>query len=409
MSTLQINGKDKEIPLAKYLDLNSKQDHAAILQQMERILESRLFRNSHRNRDFLRYVVEHAQKGKKELLKERTLGVAVFGRVPEYDSNLDPVVRITAGEVRKRLAQYYQEPAHAGEIRIDIPAGSYFPEFQLPAEEPENKAPAQTVKRHQRYIWLLVLLPALAILVYLLKPLVFQSVTDQFWNPVCISSLPVILCMPAQSNPVQGLGPSLPLDSGGSKSTLNVPDFQVSDSAPYSDAITAAKLAWFLQARDAGYEIRRPSELTIENMRGRAVIIIGAFDNALTRRMMQGMRYTYKFDKESDEGVITDSLNPSRTIWKIENTSKYLDLVKDFGIITRVWEPRIEHFMVFVGGIGRNATIAGGELVTDPKYLKGILSTAPANWPKKNLQIVFETAVDRGNQGPPHVLATHFW
>jgi len=65
--------------------------------------------------------------------------------------------------------------------------------------------------------------------------------------------------------------------------------------------------------------------------------------------------------------------------------------------------------MIFVGGIGRNATEAAGELATDPKYLKGILSTAPANWQKKNLQIVFETPVDRGNQGPPHILATHFW
>jgi hypothetical protein len=408
MRAILIDGMAKEIPSQRYLDPKIEPERAAILQQLELILASRQFKSSQHNRDFLRYVVEHAQEGKRELLKERTLGVAVFGRDPEYDSNLDPVVRITAGEVRKRLAQYYQEPAHADEIRIDIPAGSYFPEFQR-AKEPADQLPTQASQRRRLYTWSLALIPALAILVYVLKILLFQSVTDQFWNPVYNSSLPVILCMTAQPNLPQGAGPLLEMDSDQSKSALNVPDFQVSDSAPYSDAVTVAKLAGFLQARNATYEIRRPSELTIENMRGRAVIVIGAFDNTLTKRMMQGMRFTYKFDRDSDAGIISDNLNPSRAIWKIENSSRYLDLVKDFGIITRVWDPRIEHFMIFVGGIGRNATEAAGELATDPKYLKGILSTAPANWQKKNLQIVFETPVDRGNQGPPHILATHFW
>ena len=80
----------------------------------------------------LRYVVERAIEGQTEHLKERTLGVAVFGRDPAYDTNLDPVVRVTAGEIRKRIAQYYHEPGHESEIRIDFPPGSYLPEFHVP-------------------------------------------------------------------------------------------------------------------------------------------------------------------------------------------------------------------------------------------------------------------------------------
>ena len=52
----------------------------------------------------LRYVVEQTLSGNEENLKERTLGVEVFRRSPDYDTNLDPVVRLSAGEVRKRLA-----------------------------------------------------------------------------------------------------------------------------------------------------------------------------------------------------------------------------------------------------------------------------------------------------------------
>lgn len=78
-----------------------------------------------------RYVAEHTLSGAGRL-KERTLGVEVFGRDPGYDTNEDPVVRITTGEVRERIAQYYHEAGHEPEIRIDLPPGSYLPEFHLP-------------------------------------------------------------------------------------------------------------------------------------------------------------------------------------------------------------------------------------------------------------------------------------
>ncbi len=67
------------------------------------------FRNSKRYPAFLRYVVEQELNGASSELKERTIAIEVFGKDPYYDPAVDPVVRISAGEVRKRLAQYYQE------------------------------------------------------------------------------------------------------------------------------------------------------------------------------------------------------------------------------------------------------------------------------------------------------------
>src|SRR5580692_3260583 len=106
---------------------------AIIVAQLERILASPLFKNSKRYPNLLRYVVERTLDGHPDELKERTLGIEVFGREPDYDTNLDPVVRTTAAEIRKRLAQYYQEPAHDAEVRIDLPLGSYAARFQAPA------------------------------------------------------------------------------------------------------------------------------------------------------------------------------------------------------------------------------------------------------------------------------------
>jgi len=81
---------------------------------------------------FLRFVVEQTLAGKTEALKERTLGVDVFARPSHYDTNDDPIVRVTAGEIRKRIAQYYQEPGHEEELRIYLPLGSYVPHFFPP-------------------------------------------------------------------------------------------------------------------------------------------------------------------------------------------------------------------------------------------------------------------------------------
>ena len=105
----------------------------AIREQLERLLLHQTFRNSKRYPALLRYVVEHTLRGNVEQLKERILGIEVFGRELDYDTNIDHIVRSTAGEIRKRIAQYYHEPGHESEIRIDLPSGSYVPEFHWPS------------------------------------------------------------------------------------------------------------------------------------------------------------------------------------------------------------------------------------------------------------------------------------
>src|SRR5437764_6256268 len=97
--------------------------------QVERLLADPLFSQSKRYGSFLRYVTERALNNNQEPLTERTLGVEVFGRSPNYDTDADPIVRVTASELRKRLAQYYEDPTHAGQIRVLIHKGSYVAEF----------------------------------------------------------------------------------------------------------------------------------------------------------------------------------------------------------------------------------------------------------------------------------------
>ena len=102
-----------------------------VRRQLVRLLASPLFQHSKHYPGLLRYIVNETLEGRGSHLKERALGVDVFSREPDYDTNADPVVRTTACEVRKRIAQYYHEPGREDEIRIDLPAGAYVPEFHF--------------------------------------------------------------------------------------------------------------------------------------------------------------------------------------------------------------------------------------------------------------------------------------
>ncbi|HEY4048741.1 MAG TPA: hypothetical protein VGM27_17900 [Acidobacteriaceae bacterium] len=101
----------------------------SLQQHLREIIDGAAFRSSHRSRQFLKYVVERAIAGDFSALKERLIGVELFGRSASYDTGEDAIVRVTANDVRKRLLQHYRACGSASEFRISLPAGSYIPEI----------------------------------------------------------------------------------------------------------------------------------------------------------------------------------------------------------------------------------------------------------------------------------------
>ena len=78
-------------------------------EQVERVVSDPLFCNSKRYSNLLRFIAERSLDGRNGDLKERIIGIEVFGRNPGYDTSLDATVRVAAAEVRKRLALYYRQ------------------------------------------------------------------------------------------------------------------------------------------------------------------------------------------------------------------------------------------------------------------------------------------------------------
>jgi Tol biopolymer transport system component len=112
----------------KSAEISAEQAYS-VRSALELVISSDAFAGSRQCQDLLRLLVEHALSGELDALCERMIGVEMFGRPADYDTSNDPVVLVRATEVRKRLAQYYDEVTLPPILRFELPPGSYVPEF----------------------------------------------------------------------------------------------------------------------------------------------------------------------------------------------------------------------------------------------------------------------------------------
>ncbi|HEY3841594.1 MAG TPA: hypothetical protein VGL72_33720 [Bryobacteraceae bacterium] len=102
---------------------------SAVSLQLERILKSAAFLRADRLSRFLRCTTEQAARGGGDQLKEYSLGILVFDKKDSFDPRFDPIVRVEAGRLRARLKQYYETEGSEDTLIINLPRGSYVPQF----------------------------------------------------------------------------------------------------------------------------------------------------------------------------------------------------------------------------------------------------------------------------------------
>jgi hypothetical protein len=407
----------RSVPAVSARDEALRPQREDVQAQLARLLASPLFQHSKHYPGFLRYVVNETLEGRGGFLKERALGVEVFGRHPDYDTNADPVVRTSASEVRKRIAQYYHEQGHETEVRIELTSGSYTPEFRCAAAGPrplaEQEPPARAnlgalVRQWARRRWILLAVAASAVTVLGIAAAQLrstESAVESFWNPVWGSADSVMMALGGTPDAVvpQKAPPGLPTGP-------TFRDIMRSDRISFTDAITMARLTGL--TREYGkrkIDIRRATAFSLTDLRKGPVILVGAFNNSWTMRLNADLRFRYEWNPQTRIGVIRDRQNPSSQSWIHDPSIPYSTVIQDYAVVSRFLNPLTEKMVVVVGGMGRDATIAAGEFVTEPRYLELLASRAPRNWARKNLQVVLATDVVNGNTGPPRILATYFW
>lgn len=108
--------------------------------ELARIIGSPDFDASDRNRRFLAYVVEETLAGRSDRIKAYAIATTVFGRNHNFDSQLDSIVRIEAGRLRRSLELYYLTAGAQDRVRIVVPRGTYVPDFVVDARSPAQRS-----------------------------------------------------------------------------------------------------------------------------------------------------------------------------------------------------------------------------------------------------------------------------
>jgi hypothetical protein len=405
-------------------------DPVLVRGQLERLLVHPLFANSKRYPALLAYVVEQTLLGHSADLKERSIAVEAFGRDPAYDANSDPVVRITAGEVRKRLSQYYYDPSHAGELIVELPVGSYVPVFRLP-ELPEQApaSEAETVASDEEVpvlaatrplMWRLWLVAGAAVLLAgaiglglgmhyrTTVPPPPPSAIERFWAPVLASPSMTTFCL---GEPAKNID-SASIDDFNAPPPEPAPQklfvrLQYSGNLALADVITLTRTVAALESHHKPFRVVPASEATFTELREGPIVLIGAFDNIWTLRITRKLRFG--FESRGGEALLVDRKNPQKASWATAWDLPYAKLARDYAIVARIFDQTTGQPVIIAAGISEEGTEAAGEILYNPVYLDTLLAHLPAGWEDKNVEAVIATEIIQGHSGPPNILAVETW
>jgi len=379
---------------------------------LSRVLASHEFRTSKRSQEFLRYIVENTITGHADSLKERTIGIEVFGRPTSYEPSDDATVRVKAGEVRKRLGLYYATEGVHDVIRIELPGGTYVPEFRRSGSEVSSgeastvlaveptPAARRTLRRTALDVRIGLALAAVALVVL---PFVWigarpaNSALDQFWSPVLEGSSPVSLC--AAFVPVYW-----PDERRGPPSKVEDFTLLTDQFVGGGDLIAVSRLAAMLTRMRRPYAVRLGNAVSFHDLRSSPAILVG-YSYTRWKEISSEMRYF--IDASRQPVGITDNGQP--TEWSLPNLPADRHTTEDYAIVSRVFHPDTHAMLVELAGITQYGTDAAADLVTNADLLAEALHGAQEGWRKKNLQLVLRVKVISGVPTSPKVVKSYFW
>jgi len=424
---------------------------AAVRAELDGMLKAPIFSQSNRCKRFLSYIVLQTLSGNAGELKERTIGISVFERTNDYDTGDDSIVRVTANDIRKRLSQYYRESVDAHPVQIELPRGSYVPEFRFHPPRPgkksaegsvqesvyENAKPSEISNAQEALIspeypevpglkpaapeaarftgnsrgrLLILLIVVLLILAGtvgfgLLRKWSAGDVPD-LWGSFIHATNPVLVCIDTHELPVPGSAPS-----GGQTFVDMVLRKQI---IALDDASVLSSMAAVLGKKDIAFRVVGAEQVSLADLRRQPIILIGAIDNKWTIRLTQRLRYRIEVANPPGSGAgkqpiasIVDSEQPASR-WTTDLAIPFNAWKSDYAVISRTDDPTTGVPVLIEAGLGNDGTLAASELVTSGR-LSTSLETEPSCRSKKNFEAVIETQIIDTKSGPPHVLRVTCW
>ena len=311
-------------------------------------------------------------------------------------------MRNAAAEVRKRLAQYYQEagPAANG-LRIELPLGTYVPEFRTAVHPvpPKVEPPAA---RSTPWLALVLGIAALAGT----GRMAGRSATrfggpvtelDQFWAPVLAAISPVQICV-GQSR--RSYSPE-PLPEGPPDPKATIPVIGLIPLRDrflwFGDAMAMAQISGYLAAHDKPYRLRGSQVTPYAELRGNPAVLIGAFNNDWTIRLTEDLRFSLVDIGPTIRGV-RDREHDKDLAWRVARSPQGWIADEDYALVTRIADPHTGQTVIAAGGITHVRNLGRRRLPDQPRTVsrgppRGSAATGRARTSRSSCKSKWRTAL----------------
>jgi hypothetical protein len=395
-----------------------EKERLVILAHLKEVLESPAFAGSRRRQDFLSYVVQETLAGRGATIKETNIAVDVFGRSNDFNAQTASIVRVTAAEVRKRLAQAY-ETGLGKDVRIELPLGGYQPAFHFVAledDEPEPAvaalqeaaAPATKGKVRRRPHWLIAAVSA-CVVIAVSAPLAVRwtrpaTSIDLFWRPFLSPDRPVLISLATSSNLVYmpNFEKWTPLQPG---SMVPASEIKVLSTTYVGTggALGAALFAEQLASRGQRFSLKFGNDMSFADLKQSPALLIG------TTRWTQELTRPLRFHLQlaGDKLMMIDAQQTDRN-WEIP-FQKTPEISEGYSLVTRLLQSESGHAVVIVAGMDARNTQAAVEFLTRDSAFDQFAQSAPRGWENKNFQVVLRNAIHGNSPGSLTVMASYVW
>jgi hypothetical protein len=439
----------------------TEEDIALLQQHVKEVIEGAAFKGSHRSGQFLQYIVDQAIAGHFESLKERVIGVELFGRSPSYDTGDDAIVRVTASDVRKRLLQHYGRYGATSEFRISLPLGSYIPEISRDVPHHADPLPVEATVAHLETPaasagLTVATFPAVHpevshdtksargrrwLVICLILTVVNVALWGLFWNhfarkaSVAASTLPWSALFNSP-HPLQLItsDPDIAEIQGYTGQPISISDYANHNYIPNPEKLTpeinqichillrgnkaslvdtpiAVSIAELAQASSKKVEVHTARSVQLSNLQtdDNFVLLGSPRSNPWTAFFSDQLNFRFVYDKDSGQEIIRN-LHP-----RPHEQAQYVPTAlgwatgQSYAIVALVRNPDQNGQVLLLGGANAEGTEAAGRLVTDLPRLTAVLKDcgiAPAG-PLQHFELLLRLSMMAGSPTNINVEACH--
>lgn len=451
--------------------VESEEDLALLQQHLKEVIEGAAFRGSHRSGQFLKYVVEQAIANHFDCLKERVIGVELFGRSPSYDTGDDAIVRVTASDVRKRLLQHYGQYGTTSKFRISLPLGSYIPEITLephsngdgnqerPASVEAHATPhgvgtpsdsrpdspvtsiavrgavqsaVTQVEGTSRRTWLtaILLLTALNLAVWGIS---WRHMDHQAAAPAAIlpwsvffdspHAIHVITSDPDIAEIQQYVGGEISTSDYANHHLIPNPDNMTpevqhfwdvimgGEKASFVDVKIVAKIAALAQAHAKGIDVRPARNVQMSDLQtdDNFVLLGSPRSDPWSALFSNQLDFRFTFDKGSGQEIISNFRPRPNEAAQYVPTALGGATGESYAIIALVQNPDQNGQILLLAGANAEGTETAGRLTTDTSRFAAALKGCGISptGPLKHFELLLKLNTMAGSPNDPHVEACH--